>query len=249
MTGKNRSGIVKRIIDVCMTAALLLLMAYQVTGEVLHEWIGISMTILVIIHQILNRRWYSAVFKGKYNHYRILTTMVNTLLILFFILTALSGMSMSSHAVPFLYGIINVYYSKLLHISMSQWAFVFMGMHLGLHIPVMTANLKLTDSQKTALSCFFCLIAGIGLFLFIRDGRLDYMIFKAVFANFDYSKSGLLVVLENVVILLFWVFIGTQVCNLCKKTAGNPEQKKRLFPIYYIIAAIIIGLGLNIIIN
>ena len=234
MTGKNRSGIVKRIIDFCMTAALLLLMAYQVTGEVLHEWIGISMTILVIIHQILNRRWYSAVFKGKYNHYRILTTMVNTLLILFFILTALSGMSMSSHAVPFLYGIINVYYSKLLHI---------------LHIPVMTANLKLTGSQKTALSCFFCLIAGIGLFLFIRDGRFDYMFFDAVFASFDYNKSGLLVVLENVVMLLFWGFIGAQLSNLCRKTTGNPEQKKQMFSICYIITAVIIGQGMNMIIN
>ena len=249
MLGKNRNGIMRRIIDVCMTVALLLLMVYQVTGEVLHEWIGISMTILVIIHQILNRRWYSAVFKGKYNHYRILTTMVNTLLILFFILTALSGMSMSSHAVPFLYGIINVYYSRLLHISMSQWSFVFMGMHLGLHIPVMTANLKLTGSQKTALSCFFCLIAGIGLFLFIRDGRFDYMFFDAVFASFDYNKSGLLVVLENVVMLLFWGFIGAQLSNLCRKTTGNPEQKKQMFSICYIITAVIIGQGMNMIIN
>ena len=50
----------KRIIDVCMTILLLFLMAYQVTGEVLHEWIGIGMTVLVIVHQILNRKWYGA---------------------------------------------------------------------------------------------------------------------------------------------------------------------------------------------
>ena len=50
-----------------MTVLLLCLMAYQVTGEALHEWIGIGMTILVIIHQILNRKWYGAIFKGKYN--------------------------------------------------------------------------------------------------------------------------------------------------------------------------------------
>ena len=70
---------IKRIVDVCMTALLLCLMAYQVTGEVAHEWIGIGMTVLVIIHQILNRKWYGAVFKGKYNAYRILTTVVNVL--------------------------------------------------------------------------------------------------------------------------------------------------------------------------
>ena len=49
---------IKRIVDVFMTVLLLCLMAYQVTGEVLHEWIGIGMTVLVIIHQILNRKWY-----------------------------------------------------------------------------------------------------------------------------------------------------------------------------------------------
>lgn len=70
---------IKRIVDVCMTSLLLCLMAYQVTGEVAHEWIGIGMTVLVIVHQILNRKWYGAVFKGKYNAYRILTTVVNVL--------------------------------------------------------------------------------------------------------------------------------------------------------------------------
>lgn len=32
---------VRRIIDACMIITLLMLMAYQVTGEALHEWIGI----------------------------------------------------------------------------------------------------------------------------------------------------------------------------------------------------------------
>ena len=35
---------IKMIADVCMTVLLLCLMAYQVTGEVLHEWFGIGMT-------------------------------------------------------------------------------------------------------------------------------------------------------------------------------------------------------------
>ena len=79
-------------------------MAYQVTGEVLHEWIGMGMTALVIIHQIFNRKWYGAIFKGKYNPYRIVTTVVNIALLLSFALTAFCGMSMSGHAVPFLNG-------------------------------------------------------------------------------------------------------------------------------------------------
>ena len=77
MQGKHNT-MIKRIVDVCMTVLLLCLMAYQVTGEVLHEWIGMGMTALVVIHQILNRKWYSAIFKGKYNpSYSILSVVMN----------------------------------------------------------------------------------------------------------------------------------------------------------------------------
>ena len=58
----KRNIIIKRIVDAAMTVLLLCLMAYQVTGEALHEWIGMGMTGLVIIHQILNRKWYGAAF-------------------------------------------------------------------------------------------------------------------------------------------------------------------------------------------
>lgn len=43
MHEKHDNNLIRRIIDVCMTVLLLFLMAYQVTGEVLHEWIGMVM--------------------------------------------------------------------------------------------------------------------------------------------------------------------------------------------------------------
>ena len=57
MSKTKTNHVIKRIVDAAMTVLLLLLMAYQVTGEVLHEWIGVGMTLLVIFHQILNRKW------------------------------------------------------------------------------------------------------------------------------------------------------------------------------------------------
>ena len=217
----------KRIIDVCMTILLLFLMAYQVTGEVLHEWIGIGMTVLVIVHQILNRKWYGALFKGRYRAYRILTTAVNILLLLSFALTAFSGMSMSGHAVPFLYGMAPVMFARQTHLSMSHWSFVLMGLHLGLHVPAMTAKMKTKGSTKTLVSALFCCIAGIGLWLFIRNGMIDYMLFRVPFAFLDYEKAGALVLLENLVMLLFWAFTGAQFSLLCMRH-GKKEDEKRL---------------------
>lgn len=217
----------KRIIDVCMTILLLFLMAYQVTEEVLHEWIGIGMTGLVIVHQILNRKWYGALFKGRYRAYRILTTAVNILLLLSFALTAFSGMSMSGHAVPFLYGMAPVTFARQTHLSMSHWSFVLMGLHLGLHVPAMTAKMKTKGSTKTLVSALFCCIAGIGLWLFLRNGMTDYLFFRVPFAFLDYDKAGVLVILENVLMLLFWTFIGTWCSKLCLMSgrSGRKETK------------------------
>ena len=224
MQKKHNNNMIKRIIDVCMSVLLLFLMAYQVTGEVLHEWIGIGMTVLVIFHQILNRKWYGALFKGKYRTYRILTTAVNILLLLSFLLTAFCGMSMSGHAVPFLYGMAPVSFARRMHLSMSHWSFVLMGMHLGLHIPAMTAKMKLEGIAKTLVSTVFCCIAIIGLGLFIRNGMIDYLLFRVPFAFLDYEKAGALVLLENLMMLLFWAFIGAQCSLLCMRS-GRREGR------------------------
>ena len=148
MKGKKDTGRIKRIIDISMTLVLLCLMAYQVTGEAAHEFIGVGMTLLCIVHQILNRRWYGTLLKGKYKAFRVLQTGINILLIMSFAVTAFCGMSMSTYAVPFMYGILRVSLVRRVHLSMSHWSFVLMGLHLGLHVPVMTARLKLTDKNQ-----------------------------------------------------------------------------------------------------
>ena len=237
--------ILKRIVDVIMTVLLLLLMAYQVTGEVLHEWIGIGMTFLVILHQMLNRKWYGALLKGRYNPYRALSTAVTALLFFSFAMTAFCGMSMSGHAVPFLYGMAPVSFARRMHLSMSHWAFVLMGLHLGLHIPTMAAGLKLKAPLKTVLGCVFTCIGGIGLYLFLRNAIPDYLFFRVPFAFLDYEKAGWLVFLENLMMLSFWAQIGTQAANICRIAAQKKETKKNLLlPVISIIASVLIGIGL-----
>lgn len=158
----RKNNVIKKIVDVCMTVLLLCLMAYQVTGETLHEWFGIGMTVLLIVHHILNRKWYAALFKGKYNAYRVITVIVNTLLLASIVLTAVCGIAMSAHAMPFLYGMLPVSFARRFHLAMSFWSFILMGVHLGLHIPAITAGLKWNGKVKTAVAVFFAAVAGVG---------------------------------------------------------------------------------------
>ncbi len=211
---KDKMNITKRIVDVCMIVLLLCLMAYQVTGEALHEWIGMGMTLTVILHQILNRRWYASLFKGKYNTTRIVMTVVNVILIASFILTAFCGMSMSGYAVPFLYGMAPVSFVRRMHLSMSHWSFVMMGIHLGLHIRTLFTKAVNNKKASIALQIILTVPATCGLWLFVKSRMTEYLLFRTPFAMLDYDKAAGIVFLENILILFFWVIIGMQVMNL-----------------------------------
>ncbi|MCR5609698.1 MAG: hypothetical protein K6G26_11620 [Lachnospiraceae bacterium] len=204
----NKKNLIKRVIDVCMTVVLLFLMAYQVTGEALHEWLGIAMTVLVILHHLINIKWYKKLFKGTYHSYRKVITCINMLLMAAIILTAFCGMSMSAHAVPFLNGMAPVSLARQLHLAMSYWSFALMGIHLGLHIRMLFSTLKCGENARKVFNVLWCAAAVIGLWLIIKNSILGYMFFLVPFAMFDYSMPQVLVLLMNIVMLLSFSFAG-----------------------------------------
>ena len=215
-------------------------MSYQVTGEAGHEWTGVSMTLLMAAHQILNRKWIAALFKGKYTPTRAVQTCVNMVLTICFVLTALCGINMSVHAVPFLSEFMRASLGRRMHLTLSHWCFVLMGLHLGLHVPAMLKGVK----NRTALRIGFGLsvtAAGAGLWLFLRNRFPDYLLCRVPFAFIDYEKTAVLVLAEALLIAFFWVFVGSRLPILSNRST---EEKSRLTALVGILLAAVIGLGL-----
>ena len=92
----------------------------------------------------------------------------------------------------------------------------------------MTAKMKLEGRKKTLVSAVFCCVAGIGLWFFLRNGMIDYLLFRVPFAFLDYEKAGALVILENLIMLLFWAFTGTQLSLLCMRSGSKEDEKNVL---------------------
>ena len=227
MAMRKKKDIAKRVVDLCMVIALLFLMAYQVTGAKLHEWIGVGMTALVIVHHLLNAKWYGSLFKGRYNRYRIAVTVVTSLLLVSIVLTAFSGMSMSGYAVPFLYEMSPVSFARRVHLALSYWSFVLMGFHLGMHLRVVLSKMKLRKAVRLTVSVIFCVTAGVGLWFFIGNKVYDYMFFRTAFAFFDYDKGSIPVFFENLMILLLWMCAGHLfTALLIPKSRGTRESKE-----------------------
>lgn len=87
--------ILKICVDVAMTIALLLLMAYELVGHEAHEWLGIGMFVLFVTHHILNRKWSGNLLKGHYTPLRIWQTLLVVCVLLCMIGSMVSGVILS----------------------------------------------------------------------------------------------------------------------------------------------------------
>lgn len=124
---------IKVIIDFLMTILLLLLMAFQITGQEFHEWMGAGMLVLFLVHNILNFKWYRSLFKGKYSIIRLLQMTINFAVLFSMLCLAYSGIVLSHYVFDFVSVRGQMALARQMHIAASYWSFVLMSVHLGFH--------------------------------------------------------------------------------------------------------------------
>lgn len=221
-------------IDLLMTVLLLCLMAYQITGQVLHEWFGAGMLVLFIAHNILNIRWYCNLFKGKYRLLRLIQTTVNFSVLISMLCLGYSGIIMSRHVFAALPISGPMATARRMHMAASYWGFVLMSVHLGIHWGMVTGMFrrlskgrKLPGMSVWVLRLAAALIAGYGLFCFIRKDIVSYMFLKNEFVFFDFEQSVLSVFLEYTAMMGFWVFAGFFITKGIEKLSAYAAQKKK----------------------
>ena len=92
----------KLITDLLMTILLLLLMAFELVGRAAHEWIGMGIFALFILHHLLNGSWSRAMFRGKYPPLRVVQTVLATVVFLCMIGLMVSAVIISDEVFAFL---------------------------------------------------------------------------------------------------------------------------------------------------
>lgn len=127
----NRNSIIKLGIDLVMTALMIVAMAYYTTGNTVHELVGILLIGLFIVHNILNRKWYKTIFKGKYNVRRILNITVNVLFLISMIVVMISSVPISMDVFPFITASNGMAWRQI-HALTSYWGFILMAVHIGM---------------------------------------------------------------------------------------------------------------------
>lgn len=224
--------ILKLAADMGMTAALLLLMAYELIGQKAHEWIGVGMFVLFVLHHILNSNWSRNLLKGKYAPFRVVQTILVVLVLAAMIGSMVSGVMLSRHVFSFLPIKGGRSFARRLHMISAYWGFVFMSLHLGFHWRMMMGMAGKLWKQPSALrkwigrlAAFF--IAGYGVYAFAKRSIGSYMLLQTPFVFFDFEEPFFFFLLDYIAVMGLFVFLGYYLGEGLKKIGkGNKKGGK-----------------------
>ena len=215
--------IAKIVTDILMTVILLLLMAYSLVGEAAHEWLGIGMFVLFILHHGLNSRWSRNLRKGKYTPFRVLQTALVVLALASMLGSMVSGIVISKHALSFLSITGGQSWARTLHMLSAYWGFVFISLHLGLHWSMMMGMAKRMWKKPSAARAWIVRIAGLaiagyGMYAFIKREIGSYMLLKNQFVFFDFGEPLIWFLLDYIAVMGLFVFVGHYLAEAVKKS-------------------------------
>ena len=214
---------VKIAVDAAMTASMLLLMAYGLVGEAAHEWIGMGMFALFVLHHVLNRRWIVAVPNGRYTPVRIVQTVLAGLILLCMLGSMGSGIVISRYVFSFLPSYGGYELAGLLHMLCAFWGFVLMSLHLGIHwnllLTMARKNLRPNRVRTWALRIIGYLFAAYGIVAFVRRDVGLYLLLRSHFVFFDYSEPLVLFLLDYLAVMGLFVCVGYTLTRCLRKAA------------------------------
>ena len=220
-------------IDFVMTVLLLCQMTYLLIGETAHEWMGVAMFILFILHHALNWRWYRNLVKGRYTGVRILQITVNFLVLISMLGLMVSGIILSREAFAFLPIQGGLGFARTLHMLAAYWGFIFMSSHLGLHwgmIMGIVRNIRHATNPASYRTWVLRLLAlavcGFGIYAFCKHNIADYLFLRSHFVFFDVEQPLALFLGEYLSIMGLWVCLTYYVAKLLQACSHKQDFKK-----------------------
>ena len=189
-------------LDILMTLLSAILMGGTVLfpDDRIHQICGISLIVLWVVHIVLNRRWYGALFKGKYQPYRIMQLVVNCGVLICALFLMISGLLMAWFIpADWVGGALG--FARTTHLLASHWYYIFMAFHIGLHASMIATKIKIRGIVPR-LICI--LISLYGIYAFITRGLWKYMFGLQQFFFFDFERGYVLFALDFVAIIVLF---------------------------------------------
>lgn len=148
----------KIIIDILLLIDTFVLVNMDITGHLIHEILGITMAILLLIHIVTNWNWIKSVTKNlkKVNKKTKVMYVVNLLTMIVYFGAILFGIIISHEL--FKFETSSNYKFVITHIIFGRLAIVIMLLHVGMHLDKMFAKIK-NKKIKAILYIIYIILA------------------------------------------------------------------------------------------
>jgi len=147
----------KKVLNYAMIVSLVFIcasgMAFSRLESLLHEWCGVALFVCIILHLIINRKWFTALFRGKYAFSRGVMTTVDAALIVLFVLIVLSSFVISGYVFSFL-KLSGSAWGRRIHLVGTAWLFLICGIHFGIHLKKGKKNIPIYVAAVFGLISF-----------------------------------------------------------------------------------------------
>ena len=231
----GNSAAVRHLVDLLMTVVLVLLMAYFLTDQEIHEWLGAGMLVLFIAHHMLNRKWLKALNQGKYTPFRVLQTALVLLVLLCMLGSMLSGIWMSRYVFDSLPTQGHMGLARTAHLLCAYWGFLLLSAHLGLHWGIMlgaarkaAGNRKPSALRTVVLRVLTCGISAYGVFAFIKHQIADYLFLQSHFVFFDYEQPPALYFLDLLAMMGLWIALSYYLGKALRSRTGRTSHQSQI---------------------
>ena len=183
-TKLNGKKTAKVVVGIAMALVLVAIMSTALVQEAAHEWLGLALFALLVVHVVLGRKWFSALFRGRWSIVRVLQVAMLAGLALCVVGQVASSLVLSKHAFGFLPALPGAGWARRVHMLCSYWAFIFAFAHVGLHArfpkPKAPGALWAIRIAMIAIACF-------GAVSFAQLGLPLYLTGQVQFAAVDFG--------------------------------------------------------------
>ncbi|MDR2351039.1 MAG: hypothetical protein LBF41_10560 [Deltaproteobacteria bacterium] len=217
-----------------MVVGLLLAMSWQSIERTFHEWNGVAMLALFSVHNVLNRKWYKTLFRGRYSPARVFQTAAILLALASAFAVLASGITLSRETFGFSFESRFTAFARETHLFATHWGFVFMSTHLGLRCGSIFGLAAKSGEGKMSRPVVVwvtrLLAAGIvvvGARAFVKLNLWSYMTLKTRFAFYDFERPFALFVADHAAMMVTWALLARFLLMLARKSRAsriNPEK-------------------------
>ena len=183
------------LVGVLLAVDLIAVMATALVQEAPHEFLGIALFALVVIHVVQTRRWFTALGRGRWGAARVIQLVLIAGLAVCLIGQIASALILSKHALAFLPALPGAAWARSAHMLCSYWFFVLAFAHFGFQLKGMLAKMRFGRDDAGAGSAarvwviriVWAAIAVFGVISFVQLGLASYLFAQVQFAAADYA--------------------------------------------------------------